>query len=198
MSELPAISARAALEMARGAGFALDSLCAGLAFDARSIRGVKRVTWDDYCALAERIEAAAGGPEKCEELIATSYHAAAPREVRAVFGAFVSPRLLYRFIVNVVDPHIFPGVDMGCAELSGGSIRVSFAVKPSLRPCLAWGRGSVGALRGIPGYLGLPMAEVEVETLTDRTLSALVRPPASRTLAARARRASGPAFRNAA
>src|SRR4051812_829535 len=100
MHDIPAISARAALDMARGAGFAVDELCAGLSFDAHNIARRRRVSWDEYCTLAERLEGAAGGPEKCADLLARAYSSAAPREVRAVFGAFVSPKLLYKFIVK--------------------------------------------------------------------------------------------------
>src|SRR5258708_1165110 len=123
--EIPATAARMALELARAAGFALDELCAGLAFNARSIGRRRRIEWDDYCVLVERIEAAAGGPKQWQDLLAASYHSAMPREIQAVFGAFISPKLLYRFITKVVDPQVFPTAAHGYAETRGGAIRIS-------------------------------------------------------------------------
>jgi DNA-binding CsgD family transcriptional regulator len=61
-----------------------------------------------------------------------------------------------------------------------------------LRPCLALFSSSVSAIRGLPGHLGLPMAEVEVEERTERSPAVRVRPPPSGTLLATARRAASP------
>jgi hypothetical protein len=159
-------------------------LCAGLPFDARSVRRMRWVPWDDYCTLVERVAAAAGGADRLEDLLARSFHLSAPGW-RSLAGALIHPRRLYKAMWKAND--LFPTVHSNHHELGDGRLRGIARLVPAARPCLAFFRGSVGVIRGLPGHLGLPVAEVEVEELTDRSLVVLVRPPASRTLFARAR-----------
>jgi DNA-binding CsgD family transcriptional regulator len=198
MNEISPLLVRAALDMSAANGLPVDTLVAGLPFDAASVRRMKRARWDDYCVLIERMEVAAGGPARFEDMLAKSYHQAMPPEVRTVLGAFVSLKLLYRFLYAVVNPAVFPNVEFGVEDLDGNRLRLSSRFRSHARPSAAVCRASVGGARGVPGHLGLPMVEVEVEELTDRALVCVVRLPESRTLLARAQRQSTAALRSAA
>ena len=165
---------------------ATGALLAGLPFDEAGLRTRKRIAWDDYCSMIERLCVAAGGPRALEELLATSYNATLP-EMRAAAGAFVSPKLLFRFVFDVIDPLAFPMIESRYEDLGGDRIRVSQFLLPGVRPCIDYFHGSSGAIRALPGHLGLPQAE-----LVDREISPShgiweVRVPPSRTIARRAR-----------
>lgn len=62
------------------------------------------------------------------------------------------------------------------------------------RPCEAWFRGTVGSLRGVTRHLDLPATEVLSADVGPDHLIAEARLPASRTIATRARRATGHAL----
>jgi DNA-binding CsgD family transcriptional regulator len=175
---------RALLDTATAAGLAVERLCDGLSFDPHSVRRMRQVPWDDYCVLVERITEAAGGLDEFEDLLARSYHLSAPGW-RSLAGALVQPKFLYKALWKAVD--LFPAVHLNYTEAGDGRLRGICRLVPGARPCLAFFRGTVGVLRGLPGHLGQPMAEVEVEEITERSLVALVQPPPSRTLLARAR-----------
>jgi DNA-binding CsgD family transcriptional regulator len=179
-------AAEQVLATARLAGIDTRALVAGLPFEASTLSATRWIAWDDYCTMLERLEEACGGPEPFEQL--TEKHVAF-NEVKAFAAAFLSPSQLYAFLFRVVDPLCFPGVRFGYSELSHGRLRIDAELKPGLRGCLALMRGSVGALRAVPMHLGLPPAEVESE-LGERRSTYLVRPPASQTVFARARRRS--------
>jgi DNA-binding CsgD family transcriptional regulator len=175
---------RALLDTSAAAGFAVERLCVGLSFDLRSVRRMRRVPWDDYCVLVERVTEDAGGLDQFEDLLARSYHLSAPGW-RLLGGALIQPRLLYKALSKAVN--LFPAVYLNYTEASDGRLRGICRLVPDARPCLAFFRGTVGVFRGLPGHLGQPMAEVEIEEITERSLVALVQPPPSRTLLARAR-----------
>lgn len=192
------MAARALLRLAAGAGIATEPLTRGLSFDEASLRRVRRVSWDDYCIVAERLEVEAGGPEALEALAEQAYHEAIIDEARTVLRAIVSPRALYRFVFTVVNPPAFPNVDFEYRELPDGRIRIGGRIRSYSRGCLAFQHGNVGAIRGFPAHLDLPPAELAIEEMTERALVVLVRPPASETLVARAQRGSSAAVRSAA
>jgi DNA-binding CsgD family transcriptional regulator len=176
----------------------LEELTRGLSFDARSVKRMRRVYWDDFCTFIERAEQAVGGPERLEELAARSFHSAVRKEWGAIFRAFVSPRALYRFWFERVNPLVFPNTDFGFAVLGDGRLRLSGRLRPYARPCPAFVRIAVGSVRGMPQHLGLPMAEVAVDAPDDRTLVLIVRPPESRTLMALAKRVDAASLQRAA
>ena len=91
---------------------------------------------------------------------------------------------------DVIDPLLFTPLAFRVDDLADGRVRVSQHLRPGARPCEAFFRGSVGALRGAPAQLELPMAEVEIVELRPDRLIADVRLPESRTFAHRARSAA--------
>jgi len=179
----------AAIDLAERGGLATDSLYDELAFDAVTVRKLRHVDWVDYCTIVERIEALAGGPDGCEQLLADHYHDAFP-EIRALVRSVMPPKALLRFIVEFVDPIIFPPIKIAVDDLDEDRVRVKLELRPGARSCLAFFRGSTGALRGLPRHLGLDPAEVLHADLNPRFGSWDLRLPPSDTLAARVRRAA--------
>ncbi len=192
--EVSAKAALAALNLFRSTGLSSEPLVAGLSFDERSLRRKRFVPWDEYCDFIERAEVALGGPERIDALVLSSYHSIMPPEIKALFGAFASPRLLYRFFYRLFAPSIFPTFKISVRELTGGSLRLSLRLVSGYRPCLTFTRTSIAAFSGFSCHLGLPPAEVEVESLSADHLVVLVRLPDSRTLLQRTRRAARPAI----
>jgi len=168
--EVWARAAWAAVDMSSELGVAPDSLLVGLPYDAAELRRKKRITWADYGMICERLGEAAGGMAELEELLADAYHRMLP-EMRAVVGALVSPRRFVHFLFGVIDPLVFPALAFSCEDLPDGRIRVSQVLHAGERPCEAFFRGSIGAMRGMTAQLGLPMAHVEaIEVGPDRLI----------------------------
>jgi DNA-binding CsgD family transcriptional regulator len=160
------------------------ALTKGLSFDERSLPRAKWISWDDYCVLLERFETSCGGPAAVERVLDRHLPY---EELHAMAGAFVSPVLLYRFIFRVLDPIVFPSVDFTYEELADGRLRIDYRIHDDARACAALGRSTVGAMRAIPRYLGLPPAEITSD-LGERSGVYYVTPPPSRTIAARLER----------
>jgi DNA-binding CsgD family transcriptional regulator len=189
MSKTDSVFWRAAeqvLATARLANLDTRPLTQGLPFEASTLAAARWVHWDDYCTMLERLEQACGGADAIEQLLAKHV---AFNEVKALAGAFLSPTQLYAFIFRVLDPICFPCIDFGYRDLGDGRLQIDAEVRPHLRGCMALMRGSVGAIRAVPTHLGLPLADVEAE-LGPHCSHYFVRPPASQTILARARRRS--------
>src|SRR6185437_4038216 len=65
-------------KLAAHAGLELHPLFRGLPFDETTVRHTRRVTWDDYCTLVERVAEAVGGLEALERLSEEEYHRTSP------------------------------------------------------------------------------------------------------------------------
>jgi DNA-binding CsgD family transcriptional regulator len=180
----------AAVDLSRELGVSPDSLVVDLGIDAAELRRRKRVTWSDYCAIVERVTAAAGGMDEVAELLADSYHRVFP-ELRSLAGAVISPRAFAWFVFDVFAPIAWPPVASACEDLPGDRMRVSTILRPGARPCEAFFRGSVGTMRGITCHLDLPMAEIERSEVAPDRMMCEIRLPESRTLLRRARATLG-------
>jgi DNA-binding CsgD family transcriptional regulator len=171
------------LETARLGGVDPRSLVQGLTFDETSLRKVRWVGWDEYCALAERLEALVG----TERLERVTLERLPIREVHEIAGSILEPRLLFQFIFRVLDPIVFPPVAFRYNDLADGHVQIEWRIRHEARPCIALNRISVGGIKAIPRYLGLPAAKVEAQ-YDERQCIALVTLPESRTVVARLRR----------
>lgn len=178
----------ASVDVVARAGLPVEPLFEGLPFDAKSVRAMDRVSWDDYCAIVEAVERVAGGPDACAALLATSYHQVLP-EVRHIAGAIASPRQLLRFTTEVMMRVLTPPIHGHIVDLGRDEVRIDVHIAPGARACAAYLRGSRGAIAGIPGHLGLPPAKVEARVHeSGREATYLVTLPPSRTVAARVSR----------
>jgi DNA-binding CsgD family transcriptional regulator len=167
--------------------YPIADLLAGLPFDEVTLRRRKRVAWDDYATMFERLGDAAGGFAELEDLGAGSYHKVVP-EVRAVAGSLVSPTALLRFIIDVLDPLVFPPVAFEMETFGEGRARVSLFLRPGVRPCEAYVVGSCGALRGLTMHLGLPPIEILSRDIQPDRGIFDVQLPEARTIVTRLRR----------
>ena len=177
------------LDIAVDCGISVESLCAGVGFDAAGARRLRRIDWVDYCTVVERFEQLAGGPEACDRLVFASYHANVP-ETRAAASAFVGPKVLLRLLVEVANPIVFTPVEHRYEDLGGDRVRVVTRLRPHARPCVTFFRGSIAAFAALPRQVGLPAAEVLLADVGDRHgIYELALPP-SRTVRARLERAA--------
>jgi DNA-binding CsgD family transcriptional regulator len=179
----------AAIDTAQRGGIAIAPLFEGLPFDNASVRQMSRVRWEDYCAIAERIADACGGPAELEDLLESNYHLVLP-ELRELAGAVVSPTQYVRFIFEVLDPIMFPPIAFGFEEVEPDRVRITCRCRAGVRPCEAIDRGTVGALRGITRLLDLPPAKVELLVIAPGHVVYDVRLPPAPTWGERGRRAS--------
>jgi DNA-binding CsgD family transcriptional regulator len=174
------------IDLAERSGVDTATLFRGLAFDAQSVRRMRRIAWDDYCTLVERVESSVGGPESLTRISEDGYHRTSP-ELTAIAAALIGPKPLFRLIYEVVNPLLFPMVEFVYEDRGPRSIHVEAWLRPGVRPCLALHHGVLGAMRGLPRHLGLPPAVVTGETAADH-VAWDIELPASRTLASRAAR----------
>jgi DNA-binding CsgD family transcriptional regulator len=192
--EVWARSVWAAAETAARGGLPTAELFDGLPFDADSIQRVKRVRWDDYCVVVERIEALAGGPAGCIRLLEENFDRSFP-DVRRAAASLISPALLYRFLVEVFSPLVLPNLVATYEGLDDDRLRLTIRLVPGCRPCRAFFNGTIGTVRGAPRHLDLPYADVVAE-ITPTFGIYEVTPPPSKTLFSRFERLSRrvPAF----
>jgi DNA-binding CsgD family transcriptional regulator len=153
--------ALAAVALHKDAGVSVDTLLAGLPFDEHGLKRRKRVAWDDYVAIIDRLCEAVGGFNELEDLCAGSYHQVLP-ELRALAGSVIGPKMFVRFVTDVLNPIMFPPVANIFEDLGEHRVRVTTRLRPGARECEAFFRGSTGAFRGITAHLDLPMVDVVV------------------------------------
>lgn len=178
----------ASVDLVARAGLPVDPLFEGLPFDARSVRKMDRVSWDDYCSVVEAVERVAGGPDACAALLASGYHQVLP-EVRHVAGALVTPKQLLRVLTVRLARILSPPSYVELVDLGPNEVRLEASIVPGARACRAYLSGSRGAIAGVPCHLGLPPAEVEAEIDPDgRGATYHVHLPPARTIPSRVNR----------
>lgn len=150
------------LDLATGAGLDVEAICEGLSFDPRSVRRMKKVAWDEYAMLVERAEEVAGGAENVSAIARREYYRGAP-ELKALAGLVVSPKTLYRFIFEVLDPILFPPVAWSFEDLGTNRIRLTARTRPGVRPCGAVMRATTAPIEVLPCVIGLPPAAVDAQ-----------------------------------
>lgn len=181
----------AAIDLAELGGLPTEHLFQSLPFDAVSVRRLKRVAWDDYCVLVENIGRLSG--DGLEDLLEAGYHQVFP-EIRAVVGAVIDSKPLYRLIFSIANPIVFPAIEHRIEDLGGREVRITLRLRPGARPCETYFRGSIGGIRGMTRHLDLPPAMV-VHDIGPEHGTYDVTLPASRTLATRIRSAATVAIR---
>ena len=104
MREVAALSFRVVLEGASRLGISRERILCHSPLKDEILRGARRrYPWSDYVAMLEEFAVALGGYEalsKAGEMMPDL----AP-EGSALFGSFVSPSALYRFVMLVVVGH---------------------------------------------------------------------------------------------
>ena len=183
----------AALDTAERTGLDVPRLLEGLPFDATSVRKLRRVDWQHYCAIIERGEAQFESPEACQRAIETHFNRVIP-EMQAMARSVVSVKALVRFIYELIDPIMVPPVEFTYEDRGPDRVRVTVRLRPGVRPCLAFFRLTIGGMRGLPRHLGLPSARVVADISPVHGVYDLVLPRA-RTAVERLQRAASRATR---
>jgi DNA-binding CsgD family transcriptional regulator len=181
MDEVASIAPRMALDVAARAGMDVAALLEGLPFDREGLQRRKRIDWDHYCVICARMETAAGGPDALFTLLQRSYHEAMPPAGQAVLRRLVSPRLLYR-IMNMTGSNSWADVlDWNHVDLADDRLQVTVRIRPPYTASAPFLRGSVAALTGVMGYIGLPPTRADIVELTERNLVVVLQlPPSTR------------------
>lgn len=160
-----------------------------LSFDASTLRRQRLVSWDDYATICERGAALVGGDDALADLAEQSYHEVVP-ELRIVARALIAPMPFLRFMLDVLDPLLFPVTENRFEDLGNDQFRVTTHLRQGARPCLTFFSASVGAFRGVTRHLDLPPVQITRADVsaTHGVYEGTV--PASQTLVSRATRVS--------
>ncbi len=179
----------AIIRMLERASFSNERLFQGLPFGPDDLKGRKRISWDDYVTICDNLVALVGDMERIDELVEDGYHEVIP-ELRTLGRVLIEPKPFVRFVLEVLDPIVWPAIHCECEDLGGNDMRVTMRIRPGARPNPAFIRFSVAALRGVTRHLDLPPTKVLRTDLGSDYGVYWARLPASRTLVRRAGRAS--------
>jgi DNA-binding CsgD family transcriptional regulator len=184
-----AICLRVVLDVGKRRGISPERLLSGLDAYEEDILSApwRRYPWDTYVELIERMTQEVGGYEAAVRA-ASEMHDTVP-ELRALLTAFVSIPALYRFILCVIDPFVFPMIENTVDELPDGKLRVTGQIRPGYRDCLAYHHATLGALTTIPLHIGAPaVKKAEILELDGARAVYLIELSPSRTVRARVKR----------
>ena len=147
-----------------------------------------RVSWDSWARLCDRCgELVPGGLAALEDTADVTLASDLPGELARVAALFVDPMDLYAVGMRWVGPSLYRCLAFRHERLSDGRLEITIEIPEDRAPSVAWMHMVVGALRGIPLYLGLGPALV-VPTIAPRRGVFLVKPPVSSTLGSRVTR----------
>jgi DNA-binding CsgD family transcriptional regulator len=185
MKGVTGIMFRVTLDGAARNGVGADELLRGLDLREDEIRANprRRYPWDDFVEILERLATALGGYEALTK--ASEVMPDIVPEVQILTSAFFSVSALYRFVMVVVDPIMFPEVDYSVRDAEEGWLRTSIQIHAGCKGCSAFMYSSIGAIRAFPKHMGLAPFVVDIVELNERRLILLVKPPPSRTVFAR-------------
>ncbi len=164
----------AIIDVAATGGLPRAPLFEGVPFDASSVRGLERVSWNDYVTVCENIGRLAG--DGLEDLFESCHHLVFP-ELRVAFGTLVDSKQLARFLITIVSPIAFAPVEHRFEDFGDRHIRVTGRLRPGARPSRTWFRGAIGAIRGFTGVLDQPPAQVRAEIGPDFGIYDVILPP---------------------
>ncbi len=168
-------------------GIALEPLLAGFPFDASDLREPRRrIAWDDFARLLERVSRALGGPRELETLALQYVRTRRPGVERVMAAAIGHARPLYLLGAQWVGPNLFLSTRAKLDDLPDGRIRQTIEILTPFRDSPEFFHLMRGALRVLPEELGQARADVELE-LAPRRGTFLIRPPARISLRGRLR-----------
>jgi len=182
-----------ALGLGEQQGIPRAKLLAGLPFDAAEVaRRQLPVDWDTYVEVCDRLRDRLGGNTQMAEA-AAKLPAVTP-EVTRFAPLFVSPRRLVHFFARVLDPRIWPCIRVTIEDVDDELVRTESSIPAHFRNGESVFAAGLGAWRTTPCRLGLPPAEIIHAEVGSHRGTYVLKLPASRTIAARARRAAIEAF----
>jgi DNA-binding CsgD family transcriptional regulator len=176
------------LDIAAQGDIDTERLLEGMPFDAKQARRLRRIAWDDYVTIGDRVEDIVGGPEALAELCQLAFPRVTP-ELRMMPGSVFGAKTLLRLFFQVFNPLVFPPLEFVYEDLGEDRVHLEVWQKPGARQCRSFYAASIGIIRGISEHVALPVASVE-GMLTAEHMEWDVELPRSRTIAQRARDAT--------
>ncbi len=146
----------------------------------------RRIPWDDYVDMWDRLEAKVGRQFILDE-VADRYDDQFP-EVRALAGSIVSPMAFARFYLSLASGAV-PHLRVETRFLNEREFTLRIEIPEPYRDSPVYLQTSAVAMRAISRYLGLPPSEVRA-TFAPRVVDMHITMPASRTIPARIEGAS--------
>jgi DNA-binding CsgD family transcriptional regulator len=191
MSDVSVRLVRAALDLTRATGRTFGpEILNGFSFtEADLYTWGRRIPWDEYALLQDRLTEVGGGLEACERQ-GEQFRLVMP-ELRALAGAFLRPQHLYRFMFRTFTSAMCSNLIVHYEEPDDRRIEYEVLVPEGGRGCLPFYYGLLGAIRATPIHLGLERARVDA-TLSPKHGRYLIYPPPARTLLQRLRKRSAP------
>ncbi|HVY46492.1 MAG TPA: histidine kinase dimerization/phospho-acceptor domain-containing protein, partial [Minicystis sp.] len=152
----------------------------------RATDGAERIPWEEFCALNERLAAAAGGAGELPGLGATLFDVPDLKRLVRIMQLLGRPQQLYWASTRWGGPLMFPVLQDTFAEGADGHVAITTTIPRHLRDCPELFHLNVGFYRALPRVLGLPDAHVEL-VVSPRRGAFYVTPPPSLTLWSRLR-----------
>ena len=160
----------------------------GMPFDAAQARRLRRIAWDDYVTIGDRVEDAVGGPEALADLCQFAFTRVTP-ELQMMAGNVLGAKMLLRLFFQVFNPLVLSPMEFVYEDRGDNRVHLEVWQKPGARQCRSFYAASIGIIRGIPLHAALPPASVD-GTLTADHMEWDVVLPRSRSIAQRARDAT--------
>ncbi len=167
-------------------GIPHERLVDGLPVSLDTLRGFrKRVDWDLFVQLNERLEELCGGPEELFALGRNHLRSASSFGfMRLVARVFRRPRDLYWMGTVWFGRSLFSNLEDEFEDLPDGRIREVVRIPAAYRDCPQMFHLTHGVLTAVPKLLRHPEADVEMK-LDDREATYFIRPPAQERFARR-------------
>ncbi len=144
-------------------GVGLGELLRGLPLDEHKLRlRAERLDWEHFVTVLERLENRLGA-ERLDELCARLPDLAP--SARRLFGAFVSPRLLLRFVNQLMGPSSYPMLEVHYDEREVGHLKLR--LREGLTGSRTVFRVFKVAMAAIPTFIGHDAVPVRAE-ITER------------------------------
>lgn len=153
----------------------LEALVAGLDAPLEHLQTPsRRVSWDDFTTLLDRLAHMVGGPEELERFARVS-SSRAMGTIGAVLGKAISVRPFY-FIGVKFGRVVFRSTRGFHADLPDGRIRQTIEILPGYRNSIPFFHCMRATIVATPSRLGLPDPTVDME-LADRRARYTITPP---------------------
>ena len=188
--ELPARFVRDCLDAARECGLTPEDLLAGHPFSRAQLdEPGKRVRWDDFAELIDRIAAGLGTNDRIEEHGRLVGMRIAPWAFAKLVRHVASPALVIRIALQFVGPMLFPHLGHDFDVRAGGTMRLTLSVPPSYRGSEAFFRFCMGGIRASTTVLGYGAPLIAVASIGPRGCVLDITAPPNRTAVGRIRSA---------
>jgi hypothetical protein len=188
--EVPARFVRDCLDGARDFGLTPQDLLSGLPFSRAQLdEPAKRVRWNDFAELLDRIAAGLGTNDRIEEHGRLVGVRIAPWAFAKLVRHVASPALVIRVALQFVGPMLFPHLGHDFEVRAGGTLRLTLSVPPSYRGSEVFFRFCMGGIRASTTILGYGPPLIAVASIGPRGCVLDITAPPSRTAVGRIRSA---------